>query len=562
MSSFHRHGRRRRPRRFLRWVILLLLLAAAVWLAAGWRAGSLVRRAQDALLAGEPERTARLLDRAAFYRAGAGKVLEARGLAALLAGRDEEAGRLLAEARTAGVRRSGLDLPRAAASLADGAQYEALAGLAAHRQEAGGADIPPLFAAEAELALDRLDAAAALLARAAAGERRDRLQEILSRRKRDGRAISLVDRTGRPVYGRQLGSGEAVVEVPELGAALDGPEGLLARLERRDRTGVVTLTLDLTYQRAAHAALGRFAGAFVALDPASGEILALVNHPGAGDGGVPAYRRQFEPGSILKMITLAATLDGGVDPGSLFPLSCSGNMTLDGRLFYDWTRHGTVADADAATAVSCNLAFAAMGLELGQARLDDALRAFGFGQGPPAGDLLMEFGRLLPVEPSTPRLGLAQRAVGLENVTITPLHAAVVAAALAHGGKAARPHLVQSVRALGAATPYRRGEAGILLEATTPSTAEVIGRAMRAVITSPEGTGRRAALPGLEFAIKTGTAGERQPGLNSIIFGYAPVEQPRVAFAFVAEHAGKAELEGARIVRDFLTTVRSEFGSR
>ena len=80
-----------------------------------------------------------------------------------------------------------------------------------------------------------------------------------------------------------------------------------------------------------------------------------------------------------------------------------------------------------------------------------------------------------------------------------------------------------------------------------------------AVITSPQGTGRRAALDGLSFALKTGTAGKRDSGLNSIIIGYAPLDDPQVAFAFVAEHAGKAELEGERIVRDFLSTVRNEF---
>ena len=63
----------------------------------------------------------------------------------------------------------------------------------------------------------------------------------------------------------------------------------------------------------------------------------------------------------------------------------------------------------------------------------------------------------------------------------------------------------------------------------------------------------------LSFAMKTGTAGERKPGLNTVVFGFAPLANPQVAFAFVAEHAGKAELEGARIVRDFLSTVRNEF---
>ncbi|MFQ5767959.1 MAG: penicillin-binding transpeptidase domain-containing protein, partial [Acidobacteriota bacterium] len=99
------------------------------------------------------------------------------------------------------------------------------------------------------------------------------------------------------------------------------------------------------------------------------------------------------------------------------------------------------------------------------------------------------------------------------------------------------------------------------LQATKPATATLIAEAMEQVVSSSRGTGRRAALQGLRFAMKTGTAGERKGGLNTVIFGFAPLENPRVAFGFVAEHAGKAELQGARILRDFLATVRNEFGS-
>ena len=91
-----------------------------------------------------------------------------------------------------------------------------------------------------------------------------------------------------------------------------------------------------------------------------------------------------------------------------------------------------------------------------------------------------------------------------------------------------------------------------------PDTVDTLTEMLELVVR--DGTGRRAAVPGLQFAMKTGTAGEREPGLNSVIFGFAPLDEPEVAFGFVAEHAGKAELEGARIVRDFLSTVRNEFG--
>jgi peptidoglycan glycosyltransferase len=196
---------------------------------------------------------------------------------------------------------------------------------------------------------------------------------------------------------------------------------------------------------------------------------------------------------------------------------------------------------------------------MGQARLDDTLQAFGFDRHLDLPDLELPTGHLAQINPQSPRLGLAQRSVGLENVSITPVHAALLAAALAHGGTMMQPHLIAARRSLGSTAPYAVTEERTLLQPVSPATTAVIAGAMEAVITSPQGTGRRAALDGLSFALKTGTAGKRDSGLNSIIIGYAPLDDPQVAFAFVAEHAGKAELEGARIVRDFLSTVRNEF---
>jgi peptidoglycan glycosyltransferase len=562
MSHYDRIGGRRRRRRFLRWLLLLLVVAAVAYGAVRWRVGVLIRHGQEAMLAGRLDEARELFTSARFYRLRKGQVLEALGVADLAGDGPESAESRLAQAREAGTRWSVLDLDRVALFFADAARYEALNRFASHRAETGGAPVAPLWRGEAALAGDQLDTAASLLDQVPQGRhpaRLARLREILDRRRRDQRAYSLFDRRGRPVYGRDLGRPEAIIEVPEMAGALTGPGSLLAGLEERALSGRVTLTLDLVYQRAAHAALGRYTGAFVALDPRSGEILALVNHP-AGGGAGPSYRNQYEPGSILKMVTLSAALDSGMDLDSLFPLNCTGNMTLDGKLFYDWTVHGSVADINEATAVSCNLAFAAMGLEMGQARLDDALHAFGFDRTLAGTDLDLRLGRLLDMDPSSPRLGLARRSVGLANVVITPVHAALIGAAFAREGTVMQPFLVSARASLGGEAPYDSKAPESLLTATSSGTTGLVSRALLDVVESEDGTGRRAAVPGLRFAMKTGTAGEREPGLNSVIFGFAPLEEPEVAFGFVAEHAGKAELEGARIVRDFLSTVRNEFG--
>ena len=564
-SHFEQRGRGRRSRRHLgTGLIAVLVLSGLAYLGIFWRVGALLQAAQTELQGGRPTAAAGLLRDARFYRLGAGRITEAEGVVALAQGEIDSGRSLLAQAREEGVYRSGLDLEVVGRLLADTARYEEIELFEEHRTSAGGESLSALWRGEAALAGGDLASAAKLLRETAGAsgadtERLSRLEKILQAREGQGIAYSIFDRHGRPLIGRRLADGTIVTEVPELGPDALGSGGALDQLDQRALAGRVRLTLDLSYERAAHNALGRYSGAMVALDPRTGAVLALVNHPGKNDGGGSVHARLFEPGSIVKMLTLVAALDVGLDLDSLFPLNCTGNMTLDRRVFYDWRKHGTVEDLEQATALSCNLVFAAIGLELGQARLDDTLRRFGFDASPPSADLALSMGRTLPADPDAPRLGLANRAVGLESVTMTPLHVAVVAAAFARDGTAMRPHLVASRTALGSSSPYMVTEVTTLLTATSPETARRVGAMMRHVVTDPSGTGRRAAIPGLDFIMKTGTAGERTPGLNSVIFGYAPADNPVVAFGLVAEHTGKAELEGARIVRDFLTTVRNEF---
>ncbi len=91
----------------------------------------------------------------------------------------------------------------------------------------------------------------------------------------------------------------------------------------------------------------------------------------------------------------------------------------------------------------------------------------------------------------------------------------------------------------------------------SPATAEAVVRAMEAVATEKNGTGRRAPVTGISMAMKTGTAGERKSGLEALIMAFAPVESPRIAFGVIAEDAGPAEFAGAKIAHDFLEAMQS-----
>jgi cell division protein FtsI/penicillin-binding protein 2 len=88
--------------------------------------------------------------------------------------------------------------------------------------------------------------------------------------------------------------------------------------------------------------------------------------------------------------------------------------------------------------------------------------------------------------------------------------------------------------------------------------ADTLTRAMMNVVTSPRGTGRRAAVPGFTIAMKTGTSGSSNPGYDALIMAFAPVGSPRYAVGIVAEHVGPAELEGARIAHDLFERLKME----
>jgi cell division protein FtsI (penicillin-binding protein 3) len=85
---------------------------------------------------------------------------------------------------------------------------------------------------------------------------------------------------------------------------------------------------------------------------------------------------------------------------------------------------------------------------------------------------------------------------------------------------------------------------------------------LRAVVTDVRGTGRRAAIPGVDLAMKTGTAGDATGDYDSVVLAFAPASSPRIAFGIIAENAGPAELAGAEITRNFLAAVLRRDSSR
>ena len=306
-----------------------------------------------------------------------------------------------------------------------------------------------------------------------------------------------------------------------------------------DRARPLATTLDADVQRLAVRSLGPHRGSLVAIDPRTNEILAAASTAPEN----LAFDKHYEPGSVIKVLTLLAALDAGVDVDAMFPYACDGALPIDGRRFGDWRPggHGALPDVDEALAQSCNVFFADVGLRATRERLEAFHQRAGFDRHTSVGLFRLPLGRT--VGKLFNDFETAFYAIGLEHETITTLHLAMLASMFANRGVLTAPRVVHD----GGRSGRRASEQIAPREAT-----ERVIRAMQAVVTRPKGTGRRAVVEGVSVAMKTGTSGSEAGGYDALVMAFAPVEQPRIAFAVILENAGPAELAAAKVARDFL----------
>jgi penicillin-binding protein A len=340
----------------------------------------------------------------------------------------------------------------------------------------------------------------------------------------------------------------------------------------QDRVGNLTLTLRADVQLVAREQLGQRRGSVVALDPRSGEILALWSFPSfdpnplavhdfqqaaataqvlEADPNNPrlgrTYQDRYSPGSTFKVVTAAAGVDTGQvnadqpnypqsnsysAPGvSGRPISNFGGNTCGGTLFEIMQR-------------SCNTAFAQMGVEnAGPEQMVRTAEAFGFNQEVPI-DLPRAATSHFPTEVNADQL-LAQYSIGQNDVQATPLQMALVAAGVANGGQVMRPHVLKEIRDSDGETIREVSTDEAWTTAMAPEVAGLLREGMESV--AADGTADRLgeALTGeLEDYVvggKTGTAqlGTDPPRSHAWIMGFAgpPGGEPEVAVAVLVEGA-------------------------
>jgi cell division protein FtsI/penicillin-binding protein 2 len=259
-----------------------------------------------------------------------------------------------------------------------------------------------------------------------------------------------------------------------------GAPGRVLAITAARAAPAVRSTISPPVQRAAVAALGGQYGGIVAMQPRTGQILAVA---GLGIDDVQP------PGSTFKMVTVSGLLaDGVATPQSSFPYAT--HATLDGVKLSNANGEECGGSLQLAFAVSCNSVFAPLGVKLGARRLVAMAERYGFNRAPRIPGAAES---TLPApEQIQGELALGSTAIGQGKVQASPLEMATVAATIADGGR--RPELTFALSA------KRRTAA----RATSPAVAQAIRGMMIAVVR--EGTGTAAAVPGVTVAGKTGTA--------------------------------------------------------
>ncbi|MET0673463.1 MAG: penicillin-binding transpeptidase domain-containing protein [Microbacterium pygmaeum] len=365
-----------------------------------------------------------------------------------------------------------------------------------------------------------------------------------------------------------LGSSTGIEQA--MNQALSGTAGsqFLTRVERiltgqPPRGSNVELTLDADIQRAAYDALGDLQGAVIAIEPATGRILAMVSSPSYDTNALashdtdavnsaydlldadpthPLFNRAIAgdlnpPGSTFKLVVASAALaSGDYTPLSTLPNPAVYQLPQSTNVVYNASGGAcgggdTVTIADALR-LSCNIPFAELAVQLGDDVIRQEAEKYGFNSAftMPLVSTASSYPRGLD-DPQTALSGFGQG-----RVTATPLQMAMVSAGIANGGMVMNPRMVDQVIApdLSVQQTFEDTEYGRALDADIA--AELVSMMVANV---SDGAASGARMDGVEVGGKTGTAenGDDQP-YTLWFTGFAPAVNPEVAVAVVVEDGG------------------------
>lgn len=365
---------------------------------------------------------------------------------------------------------------------------------------------------------------------------------------KSGRVLNEIDGKGR-----ELGYGAS-----EYVAAVNG--------------GTVTLTIDASIQsfceQAAREAISvnnAKAVRILAMDPKTGEILAMVNKPDFDLNAPPrdnvdkltelmrnrVVTDAYEPGSTFKILTSAAALDSGVvsvNEG----FYCSGVTYIDGSRVRCWGNpHGAETFAQALQN-SCNPVFVELGLRLGIERFYDYLDLFGIGSVTGV-DIPGEASGIVISENTVKRVDLARIGFG-QSIAVTPIQLLTAACSVINGGERMQPYVIQRITD-GNSEVIEQSEPVVVARTISESTSATMRSLLEKVVS--EGGGKNAYIAGHRVGGKTGTAQVYVDGVVSSdthigsFLGFAPADDPQIAVLVIVEEADVAIDFGSQTAAPF-----------
>jgi cell division protein FtsI/penicillin-binding protein 2 len=316
----------------------------------------------------------------------------------------------------------------------------------------------------------------------------------------------------------------------------------------------VTLTLDATVQYWAEQGLARAAaetgasgGSVIVMDPRTGALIAMASLPSfdpnaygqypIADFNNPAISAMYDPGSVMKGVTMAVGLDTGtITPYTVF--DDPGVFWAAGTPIHNWDHqaHGSVTMMQVLQE-SLNTGAAWVATQIGSATFDKYLGSFGFGSHTGV-DLPGEARGQMASPKDPPALALAENAFG-EGIAVTPLQMVAAYGALANGGVLMRPYVVASVAAdggLGQVTTHGPQRVRQVVSADAARTVTQM------LVASAYSETQMYLLQGYSVAAKTGTSvlDQSHPQITyASVIGYAPASHPRFVLLVKLDHPRK-----------------------
>ncbi len=322
-----------------------------------------------------------------------------------------------------------------------------------------------------------------------------------------------------------------------------------------DRCKTIQLTIDSAIQFIVEQELDRamaenspLAITCIAMDPRTGEVLAMANRPTYNPNKFWEYDQEvwknravsyiYEPGSTFKAVVAGAALQEGiVAPNQIFV--DPGYVMVSGKKIQNWngSSFGTVTFADVVKQ-SINTGFALVGLDLGADKLISYAKLFGFGE-PTGIELSGEEIGILYTPDEMVDSDIATMAIG-QSIAVTPLQLITAFCAIANDGILLKPHIIKSIKNANGTTYSETHIEEVRRTIDSASDKTLVGLLEQVVAT---GGGGKASVRGYRIAGKTGTAqkvseygdGYSEGKYIASFCGFAPVENPQVALLVIID---------------------------